>query len=98
VKQSLRLIRLARRHSLRDVEAIVGVSDNTISRWERGLKEPNEFQREAYRRYLGVSEKRLDELLARAKERPAVGEHGEPLATGRPRKSRSAVSADVAGE
>lgn len=60
MKPSLRLLRVSRKLTLADVGGKVGVSDNTISRWERGVYPPS---LEYARRYAGVLGVTLDDLI-----------------------------------
>lgn len=65
MKATLRLLRLEKGLSLKDVGFRVSVSDNTVLRWERGAHQPSLAQAVAYADALGIT---LDELISLSQE------------------------------
>jgi transcriptional regulator with XRE-family HTH domain len=74
VRVTLRLLRQAKHLSLKAVGAMVGVSDNTISRWERGVYQPSSVEAERYAAALGVTQRQVNRLLATMRGKDAAVE------------------------
>lgn len=68
---TLRLLRQARRLTLRDAGKAVGVSSQTISRWESGQTEPGAREAARYAEVLGVSHAEFVRMLEAAQKEGA---------------------------
>lgn len=68
MKPTLRLLRLKNDWPLKYVAEQVGVDANTISRYERGLVMPASQTAERYAKILGITQRKLNELLSEAQE------------------------------
>lgn len=58
--QRIKAVRKAKEKTQDDVSEAIGISKNTISEWERGLKQPGILNMHNYCHFLGIT---IDELL-----------------------------------